>query len=122
MALFTILTAVSTPLIVMDAAGHYLSWSTAEKRGVLQNFEEVERISKVHRVWNAFFATGIFVTGALSAVIVGTILQTVTPLILAAVAFRVVVIGAIVAAFWTTGEAVNDLCVRWFSRAAIGRA
>src|SRR5579864_9016444 len=110
--MFTIISALSTPLIIINAGCHYLSWSAAAAKKELQTEAQRQAVYKTHRLVNTLVAAGIFAIGTISAVVVACVLQTATPLILTAMALRIAAIAAIAAAVFIAGEVTNDLCRR----------
>jgi len=101
--MFTIISALSTPLVVINASAHYLTWQGVKK-------EDLDATIKTHRYANQCFSALIFLLGSGIALNVAYKLQNPTPLILTAMVLRIVACGAIALATCMSGAAVNHWC------------
>lgn len=100
--MYSIISACGTPIIFINAARNYFAWQSGSE-------EKDSRFGRL-RKWNIGVATAIFVTGGAAVYAHATKFQKPTPLIMSAMAYRIVTIALISFATGYVGNAVND----WF--------
>lgn len=107
--MYSIISALATPIIVINATRNYFAWSDAAK-------DTAEKIRSRQLHWNTGIASSLFLTGATAVYAHATKFQKPTPLIMSAMAYRLVAIALIAFATKYSGDAVTDWCYRQASR------
>lgn len=103
--MFTIISALSAPLMVINAGCHYLTWPES---GLGE--EEIKRAAKIHSYANLVLSASVFTAGVAAAVYVATRLQETTPLIQFAMKLRIVAMTTIALSIYVAGAVVNRVC------------
>ncbi len=100
--MYSVISSIATPLIVINASRVYFGWAFRDNKA-LKTDEIYKRESRL----NNFVTASIFITGAAAVYAHATKFQNPTPLIMSAMAYRLVTIFLISTAIWSSGHVLN---------------
>jgi len=109
--MYSIISSLATPIIAINAARNYFAWNALETQ-VGRDFDEKMKYYQKQTMTNVMIAGSIFFTGAVAVGMHAMKFQKPTPLIMSAMAYRMVAIALISFATGYAGSAVNLWCFR----------
>lgn len=100
--MYSIISACGTPIILLNAARNYFAWQRGEE-------DKVQRFERLNK-WNIGVTVSLAATGFTAVYLHATKFQKPTPLIMSAMAYRIVTIALISLAAGRVGNVVNHWC------------